>query len=210
MDALFVEEGEEDDDEEHSSDKASSLHNEQHDTTRQRQRSRPDELVHRKSSSSTYNHAATSTSSSSSSATPSSRHAPKEESSKRRVKPGLAVSTLPLSTAIKKKTTPHSLPASAFAPQHSAPTPSADGSASSLARSLLTEWKRNERTKQRETGKAAFYLKRSELKKMEMAAKYMATRQQKGGDKQIEKMMEKRRRKVANRDHKYMPHQNNE
>lgn len=70
--------------------------------------------------------------------------------------------------------------------------------------SLLKAWKNSERKQQKETGKAPFHLKKSEQKKLQLASRYLALKEQKGA---LQKFMLKKTKEVANRDHKYMPHE---
>jgi len=72
--------------------------------------------------------------------------------------------------------------------------------------SILQKWKSSERKLQKSTGKGAFFLKDSEKKKLAQAAQFLHL--QKNG--QLQKFMEKRHKKVANVDHKYMPHEGRE
>jgi len=72
--------------------------------------------------------------------------------------------------------------------------------------SIVQKWKSAERKAQKETGKAAFHLKKSEVKKLQLAARYLDLKE-KGG---LQKFMVKRTKEVANRDHKYMPREGRE
>jgi len=72
--------------------------------------------------------------------------------------------------------------------------------------SLLQQWKRNERKLQKDTGKKPFHLKKSEEKKIKLAARFLDLKKQGG----LQKFMQKKTKEVANRDHKYMPHEGRE
>lgn len=73
--------------------------------------------------------------------------------------------------------------------------------------SLLKTWKASERKAQRETGKKAFHLKASEVKKLALASRYLELKSNKGA---LQKFMTKKSKENANRDHKYMPHEGRE
>jgi ribosomal RNA-processing protein 36 len=67
---------------------------------------------------------------------------------------------------------------------------------------IMQAWKSSERRQQKETGKAPFYLKASEAKKLALAARYIELADKKGA---LNKFMLKKTKEVKNRDHKYMP-----
>ena len=73
--------------------------------------------------------------------------------------------------------------------------------------SLLKTWKASERKAQRETGKKPFHLKASEVKKLQLASRYLELKSNKGA---LQKFMTKKNKENANRDHKYMPHEGRE
>ena len=54
-----------------------------------------------------------------------------------------------------------------------------------------------------EAGKKPFYLKKSEQRKLELLAKYRELKERGG----LDKFMEKRRKKNAAKDHRYVPSQ---
>lgn len=71
---------------------------------------------------------------------------------------------------------------------------------------LLREWKHSERLAQKD-GKKPFFLKKSEQKKLALAARYMELKENKGA---LQKFMLKKTRDVTNKDHKYMPREGRE
>jgi ribosomal RNA-processing protein 36 len=71
---------------------------------------------------------------------------------------------------------------------------------------LLQQWKSSERKLQKETGKKPFHLKASEQKKLKLASRFLDLQQQG----KLQKFMQKKTKEVANRDHRYMPHEGRE
>ena len=71
---------------------------------------------------------------------------------------------------------------------------------------LLQQWKSSERKLQKETGKKPFHLKASEQKKLKLASRFLELQHQG----KLQKFMQKKTKEVANRDHRYMPHEGRE
>lgn len=69
---------------------------------------------------------------------------------------------------------------------------------------LKREWRKKETERVKE-GKKPYHLKRSELKKMELVETYNKLKQA-GQEGKIDKLIEKRRQKNANKDHRQMPY----
>ena len=67
-------------------------------------------------------------------------------------------------------------------------------------RQLKANWMKRERSMVAK-GKKPFYLKKSDQKKLMLADKYLALKKEGG----LEKALIKRRRKNANKDHRWMP-----
>ena len=71
---------------------------------------------------------------------------------------------------------------------------------------LLRDWKHIERLAQK-NGKRPFYLKESEKKKLALASRYLELKENKGA---LQKFMEKKTKKIKDKDHKYMPREGRE
>jgi ribosomal RNA-processing protein 36 len=66
---------------------------------------------------------------------------------------------------------------------------------------LEVEWRKNQRAMEKSTGKQRYFLKDSEKKKLSLAQQFMDLK----STGRLSSFMRKRRRKNANRDHRWVP-----